>query len=193
MELPKGFNTIDGDGRTYVRQLLKSLYGQKQAGQVWNHHLNNALRQVGLKQSADDECVWYQDKSIFYYYVDDGIFMGPDSGATDKAIEDVVRLRLDIEDKGNIDDYLVIIIKEQGNGKIKLTQPQIIDSIINDVNLPKNTAPRQNPTLSDMIIYREAAAPSLEDRYNYREVLGKLKFLKKSTRTDIAYATHQCA
>ena len=66
MELPKGFNTIDGDSRTYVLQLIKSLYGQKQAGQVWNHHLNNTLRQVGLKQSADDECVWYQDKIILF-------------------------------------------------------------------------------------------------------------------------------
>ena len=163
MELPKGFNTIDGDGRTYVLQLLKSLYGQKQAGQVWNHHLNNALRQVGLKQSADDECVWYQDKTIFFYYVDDGIFMGPDSGTIDKAIKDVARSRLDIEDKGSIDDYLGVNIKEQGNGKIKLTKPQIIDSIINDVKLPQNTAPRQNPTLSTMIIFRKATAPLLDE------------------------------
>ena len=80
--------------------------------------------------------------------------MGPASGAIDKAIEDVARSRLDIEGKVSIDDYLVVNIKKQGNGKIKLTQPQIIDSIINDVNLPKNTAPRQNPTLSAMIIYR---------------------------------------
>ena len=102
--------------------------------------------------------------------------MGPDSGTIDKAIEDVTISRLHIEDKGSIDDYLVVNTKEQGNGKMNLTQPQIIDSIINDVNLPKNTAPRQNPTLSAMIICREAAAPSLEDWYSYREVLGKLNF-----------------
>ena len=43
--------------------------------------------------------------------------------------------------KGNIEDYLGINIKEQGNGNIKLTQPQIIDILINDVQLPKKTAP----------------------------------------------------
>ena len=94
--------------------------------------------------------------------------MGPDSGAIDKEIEDVVRSSFYIKDKGSIDDYLGVNIKEQGNGKIKLTKPQIIDSIINDVKLPQNTAPRQNPTLSTMIIFRKATAPLLDEWYNYR-------------------------
>ena len=50
-----------------------------------------------------------------------------------------------MEDKGNIEDYLGVNIKEKENGKIKLTQPQIIDSIINNVQLPKNTTPRHTP------------------------------------------------
>ena len=29
--------------------------------------------------------------------------------------------------------------------------------------------------------------------FDYRSVIGKLNFLEKSTRPDIAYATHQCA
>ena len=87
------------------------------------------------------KCVWYRYKTIFFYYVDDGIFMGTDSGAIDREIEEIDRAGLDIEDKGNIKDYLGINVDDQDNGKINLTQPQIIDSIINDVQLPKNTAP----------------------------------------------------
>ena len=94
--------------------------------------------------------------------------MGPESGAIDKAIEEVDRSGLDIEDKGNTEDSLGDNIEEQGNDKIKLTKPQIIDSIINDVKLPQNTAPRQNPTLSTMIIFRKATAPLLDEWYNYR-------------------------
>ena len=89
--------------------------------------------------------------------------MGPESGAIDKAIEEVDRSGLDIEDKGNTEDSLGDNIEEQGNDKIKLTKPQIIDSIINDVKLPQNTAPRQNPTLSTMIIFRKATAPLLDE------------------------------
>ena len=34
MELPKDFNTKEGDCRTHILQLLKNLYGQKQVGRV---------------------------------------------------------------------------------------------------------------------------------------------------------------
>ena len=67
MEFAKGFNTKEEDGKTHVLQLLKNLYVQKQVGQVWNHHLNDALRQIGFKKSAIGECVWYRDETIFFY------------------------------------------------------------------------------------------------------------------------------
>ena len=35
------------------------------------------------------------------YYTGDGIFMGPDSKAIDRAIEEIERSGLDIEDKVN--------------------------------------------------------------------------------------------
>ena len=100
---------------------------------------------------------------------------------------------LDIEDKGNIEDYLGANIKEKGNGKINLTQNQIINSIINNVQLPKNTAPRQTPTFSTKILRRDAASPPFDERFNYPSVVVKINFLEKSTRPNIAYATHQCA
>ena len=61
---------------------------------MWKNHPINALRQVGFKKSAVYECVWYRDENIFFYYIDDGIFMGPDSGAINKAIEEVERAGL---------------------------------------------------------------------------------------------------
>ena len=72
---------------------------------------------------------------------------------------------LDIEDKGNIEDSLWVNIEEKDNGNIRLTQPQVIDSIIKDVNLPKNTAPRQMPDLSTKILRRIAAAPPFDKRF----------------------------
>ena len=177
MELPNGFNTIEVDGRTHVLQLLKNLYRQKQVGQVCKHHLNDALLQVGFKKLAVDECVWYQNKTIFFYYVDNGTFMGPESGAIDKAIEEVEISGLDIKDKVNIEYHLGVNIKEQVNVKIKMAQPQIIDSIINYIQIPKNTAPQQTPSLSTKIFLREASSPPFNELFNYKTVVGKLNFL----------------
>jgi hypothetical protein len=36
MELPQGIKTANGDSRDHVLKLLRNIYGQKQAGRVWN-------------------------------------------------------------------------------------------------------------------------------------------------------------
>ena len=87
MKFPKGLNTKEGAGRTHILQLLKNQYIQNYTGCVWNHHLNDALRAIGFKQSGVKECVWYRDKTIFLYYVNDGIFMGTDPREVEKLIK----------------------------------------------------------------------------------------------------------
>ena len=79
------------------------------------------------------------------------------------------------------------------NGKIRLTQPQIINSVINKIQLPKNTAPRQTPTLSVKLLRRDSASPPFDERLDYQAVVVNINFLEKSDRPDIFYASHQCA
>ena len=80
--------------------------------------------------------------------------------------------------------------EEQENGNIWLTQPQIIDSIIRNINIPRNMAPQQTPDLSNKILQRDAAAPMFDAHFNYWAVVGKINFMEKSTRLDIAYVKH---
>ena len=39
MEIPQGIETATGNSKDKVLKLLKNIYGQKQAGQVWNSYL----------------------------------------------------------------------------------------------------------------------------------------------------------
>ena len=43
------------------------------------------------------------------------------------------------------------------------------------------------------ILHRFPNEEQFDERFHYRSVVGKLNFLEKGTRPDIAYATHQCA
>jgi Reverse transcriptase (RNA-dependent DNA polymerase) len=82
MEIPKGFKITDGDPEgDYVLQLHQNIYGQKQAGRVWNHYLVEHLLRVGFIQSEHDPCVFYKGRAIYILYTDDSILAGPDVSA----------------------------------------------------------------------------------------------------------------
>ncbi len=141
MELPAGIETKYGNGKTHVLKLLKNLYGQKQAGQVWNQHLTNGLKQLGFKQSKVNACVFFHSVVIFVYN-HDGIFASPNNKEVDKAINDMKTL-FNIDDQGNIKDYLSINVEKLPNGDIKLTQPHLIIQIITE---PKSSCHLNLPT-----------------------------------------------
>jgi hypothetical protein len=52
---------LEGDANSddYVLQILKNLYGQKQAGKVWYDYLVQGLEEIGFIRSTVDECVFY--------------------------------------------------------------------------------------------------------------------------------------
>jgi hypothetical protein len=54
MELPKGIQLSSGNNKTHVLRLIKNLYGQKQAGRVWNQHLAKGLKKAGFVTSKVD-------------------------------------------------------------------------------------------------------------------------------------------
>ena len=76
MEIPMGFE-VDGDRKQHVLRLKQNLYGQKQAGQVWNEYLKEGLQCIGFTPSKVDECIFYKGTTIFLVYVDDCIIIDP--------------------------------------------------------------------------------------------------------------------
>ena len=77
MEIPQGIHLKNSNPKKdQVLKLLANLYGQKQAGRVWNSYLVDKLLEIEFKQSLIDDCVFYRRDVIFIIYVDDGIFLG---------------------------------------------------------------------------------------------------------------------
>jgi hypothetical protein len=144
MNLPKGIQMANGNRNTHVLKLLKNLYGQKQAGRVWNKHLTSGLVKIGFVQSKVDECVFFRDGVIFMVYVDDGIFFCKSMDKIDQAILALRSSGYDIEDMGDVNDYLGIYFESLPGGNVKLSQPHLIDVLLRDVKLtPK--IPQEGP------------------------------------------------
>jgi hypothetical protein len=190
MEIPKGF-TVDGNTTDYALKLEKNLYGLKQAGRVWNNHLTKKLIELGFSQSAIDPCVFYRGSCVLLIYCDDTLMMGPDANELDENFK-LLDSSFTVSDEGTISDYLGIKVTQLDDGRMKFTQPQLIDSILVDCGLEKKNAnPRDTPALSSRILLRDDdGEPWSDEKWKYRSIIGKLNFLEKSTRPDIAYAVH---
>jgi transposase InsO family protein len=195
MEIPKGFKITDGDPEgDYVLQLHQNIYGQKQAGRVWNHYLVEHLLRVGFIQSEHDPCVFYKGRAIYILYTDDSILAGPDEHELDAIIQQMKDVGLKITSEGGIEDFLGINIDRKPDGTFVLTQKRLIESILKDLGLNRSNAiPKSTPTASSKILSKHPSSPAFDGHFHYRSAIGKLNYLEKSSRPDIAYAVHQCA
>jgi hypothetical protein len=135
MELPQGIETATGNSKDHVLKLLKNIYGQKQAGRMWNSFLVDKLTSLGYTSLLIDDCVFFRSDIIFMVYVDDGIFLGNDDAQLLQPIKEIQGLGLNIKDQGHPADYLRVSIKKHHNGFYEFTQRALIDSIIEDAGI----------------------------------------------------------
>eukprot|EP00957_Ditylum_brightwellii_P008227 622272-Ditylum_brightwellii.AAC.1 len=101
---------------------------------------------MGFVQSSIDECVFYRGTTIFLCYLDDGIFAGPSKEEIDGIIEELQGIEFNIEDRGNIEDYLGMTLTKQEDGSIKIWQPQITQSIIDKVPIATHLKNKATPS-----------------------------------------------
>ena len=195
MEIPKGFQVTDGDSRDFLLKIHRNIYGQKQAGRVWNQYLVDKLvNEIGFKQSNIDECLFYKGKVLYALYTDDSILAGPNKEEVDAVIEQIRRAKLDVTDEGNVEDFLGVNIERRPDGSVKLSQPHLVDQILKDLKMDRQPLKvKETPAASSKILSKHPTSEKFDNSFHYRSVIGKLNYLEKCTRPDISYATHQCA
>jgi hypothetical protein len=93
MELPQCIQTAHRNSKDHMLKLERNIYGQKQAGRIWNSFLMDKLLSIGFTTSLIDDCVFFCNGIIFMVYVDDGIFLGNN----DSKLQDVIK---EIQDLG---------------------------------------------------------------------------------------------
>eukprot|EP00957_Ditylum_brightwellii_P136858 10436307-Ditylum_brightwellii.AAC.1 len=74
-----------------------------------------------------------------------------------------------MEDRGNIDDYLGMMLTKQDNGSIKIWQPQIIQSIIDKVPIATHLKDKSTPSATSKAVLRGVDAPKFNHHFHYRQ------------------------
>ena len=75
-----------------------------------------------------------------------------------------------------------------------MCQPHLIKQVLDDLNPKKyNVKGKTTPREASRILHGHPKSERFDQSFNYRSIIGKLGYLEKGSRTDISYATHQCA
>jgi hypothetical protein len=195
MEIPKGFDLKGAPRSEYVLKIHRNIYGQKQAGRVWNKYLVDKLvNVVGFKQSKVDECVFYKGNVLYVLYTDDSILAGPDQNEIDAVIQQIKDAKLDVTVEGDVQDFLGVNIDRKEDGTIHFSQPHLVDKVLREMKMTKDDVKtRDTPSASSRILHRHTKSKLFDNSFNYRSVVGMLNYLDKGSRSDISYITHQCA
>lgn len=179
MEIPQGFSVLSSDKVPYCIHILNNLYGQKQAGRVWNQHLTKGLIKIGFTQSETDPCIFWRASVVLVIYTDDTIVTGKVDSEVDKAIADIGSI-FDITSQSKVDDFLgVKVIRNESDGTVTLTQPHLIDSIIKDLHLDEKSNGRWLPALVTQVLHRFDGSDAHDDSFHFRSIIGKLNYLEK--------------
>ena len=186
MEQPEGFKEGDAD---LVCEVLKSLYGMKQASRLWNSNLSRFLIEVlHLSQSKYCHCVFVgrfgKVWAIVLLYVDDLLLSSNSTKWIDEAIE-CLRKKYGVRFEEGINTYLGMKCElDPTSMTVFMSQEHIIDILIQKTRVEgkKTTRTPSNPKLQ-----LSTEGDLFTDLKQYRSVIGTALWLARCTRPDIMF------
>ena len=181
----------DGSGRVW--QLLRPLYGLKQAGRAWNEELNATFQKLKFTRLLTDQCVYIrvtdQELSITAVHIDDITILGSDIDAVNR-VKDDLRNHFTITDLGEAKQVVGLELeRDHAKGTTKIFQSQYIKKILERFGM-ENSHPVATPMDPNIKLIK---TPDDEhyDILDYRSAIGSLMYAAIGTRPDIAFAV-QC-
>ena len=178
----------DGTGR--VCQLLRPLYGLKQAGRAWNEELNEKFLEMGFTRLFSDQCIYicHQDQNlaIASVHIDDITILGSDISAIEQTKSDLKK-HFTITDLGEAKQVVGLELeRDLGEGTLKISQKQYIKRILEKFGMA-DSHPVSTPLDPNVKLIRTPETKNY-DIPEYRSSIGSLTYVAIGTRPDISYA-----
>jgi len=196
MEQPPGFEVPGKED--WVMQLLKSIYGMKQASRIWNLTFNKAMLAWGFERIPCEWCVYRRQSPsgtiIFSLHVDD-IFSAASSPEETANFKAFLESQWEVADLGPAKFALgIAICRDRASRTIALSQTAYIERLLERFNL-QDAHPTDTPMVAGLQLRRpdsnSPTAPEISEwrqKTPYRELVGSLNYAAVATRPDIAFA-----
>lgn len=176
-------------------ELLRTLYGTKQAAKRFWLFLVGIMKKMGFTCSRVDPCVYFKWTAvgllIWASWVDDCLHIGPTNEAVVESKKQFTSL-LSCDDTGEMKEYVGCKIDyNREKQTMKFTQPVLLQSFNDEFILPDeiyNTPAAPDSTLQ---VVPDGALIDEESQTTYRSGVGKLLHLMRWSRPDILNAVRE--
>jgi hypothetical protein len=197
MRQPKGFE--EPGKEDWLWEVVKGIYGIKQAGRVWNKTLNEAMLSWGFTRLPCEWCVYFREDErgivLVAIHVDDFLCVGSSTDAI-RSFKEQIKTKFSISES-DVDLCLGIKISRNFESRtIAISQPALIDHIISQFN-QSDADSSPIPMSPDILPLLRRPNPSeklsTEDsialaKLPYRSLIGSLMYLSIGSRPDIAFS-----
>jgi len=186
MELPP-----EPDQPRQVVLLKKSLYGLKQAGELWNRLLDSILKILGFTRCHSDPCVYHRvdsrGKIFIAVYVDDLLILSSTLQLAKDFEEGFAQHVKRLTVKGDAEGFVGLEFKRsRANRTITVTQTQYIKDVVHSEGLD-HASPKSTPaSVSNDLNKAERGTKD-----PMRMLVGKVRYLVDHTRPEALFVASQ--
>ncbi|KAF1318445.1 Integrase catalytic core protein, partial [Globisporangium splendens] len=159
--VPEGME-IDSDHDCL--ELLKSIYGLKQASRVWNETFDEFVRSIGFAVSDFDPCLYLKvvddQCALLLVYVDDVIVTGS-SVEIIAQVKQQLKQRFEMTDSSKCKFVLGIELIDHDDGSVTLCQRRYVDDILRRFGMEECKPAVDNVDNVDNVVESATRAPTV--------------------------------
>lgn len=180
----------------YVFLLLKCIYGLKQSARYWNKEVNAFLQSLGFTPLHADPCVYVMKDEeglplcMLVVHVDDILIQANDPFLS--QLKGKLKGKYEMKDVGEVSAYLGMRVRRSKDGRsLEMDQRASIEELLKDFQMEHCSTTKVSTPMDARSFGRDNQVQGpIEERHNglYRELVGRLIFISKCTRPDIAFA-----
>uniref|UniRef100_A0AAV1V6F4 Reverse transcriptase Ty1/copia-type domain-containing protein n=1 Tax=Peronospora matthiolae TaxID=2874970 RepID=A0AAV1V6F4_9STRA len=176
------------DGDFDCLELVKAIYGLKQASRVWNETFDEFVCFIGFEASAFDPCLYIKVVDghcvLVLVYVDDVLVTGSSLELIAQTKADL-KTRFEMTDSGKCTFVLGIELVDESDGSVTMCQRRYVNDILKRFGMDECKATASPVDLSTRLV---ASSEVAKIDVPFREAVGALMHLTTATRPYIAYA-----
>ena len=187
LALPPGVNVSDHS--LTVWRLRKSIYGLRQAANLWNQLLDDKLQAMGFTSVCREPFYFSNDDKGFRLigvHVDDIIICAENP----LAVRDRLRANFELGSEGPL-DYFLGIAMETSPGMVKMNQSSYIRRLASAYDMV-HAKPARLPLPTGVVL---ETTEEVDSRYTslFPSLIGALSYIANATRPDISYSVNALA